>query len=411
MLAAVLLLALVAPVPLPPAEGERAGDRAQLQESVTAPREPDHGVAETPPPRRPRPGEELEPGLHGAALPLVSYGSDVGLQLGGAAYLYGTDRHGERESWGALGVAWTSHGPRSLELKGELLRLFGTSLRTFVQVKGAIDTSAPYWGEGASLRAGVAAGAGAPPPEYRYQSVGPWLSAVLRGSVAGPFGWWTRLRYTEVAVEQPSALLARSAPRGVLGGATALAHLGIAWDTREGGASPRHGLLADASVFGAPAGLSSYGFGGVNVGARGYLALAADVVLALRGFYDLKLGGVPFFERALFEGLGYGEGLGGAGTIRGLARDRLMGEEKALVGAELRMWLAGTRLLGHPQAWGVSVGGDAGRARDRGTAPVLGAGGFVGGRLLWDRAVVVRFEVGYAGQDALGYYLSFDEPF
>jgi hypothetical protein len=402
VLAAILLVALAAtPAGAPPGP----------EPDLAAQREPEHSVAETPRPPRPRLGEELEPGLHGAVLPLASYGSDVGLQLGGAAYLYGTDRRGERDSWGALGVTWTSHGPRSLELKGELLRLFGTSLRTFVQVKGAIDTSAPYWGEGAQLGAGVAPGAGAPPPEYRYQAVGPWLSAVLRGGVAGPLGWWTRLRYTEVAVEQPSALLSRTAPRGILGGSSALAHAGIAYDTRDAGASPRRGVLADASAFAAPAALSSYAFGGVNVGARGYVSLAANAVLALRGFYDLKLGGVPFFERALYEGLGYGEGLGGNGTIRGLARDRLMGEEKALVGAELRLWLTETRLLGRPQVWGISLGGDAGRARDRGTAPVLGAGGFVGGRLLWDRAVVVRLEVGYAGQGALAYYLSFDEAF
>jgi hypothetical protein len=214
-----------------------------------------------------------------------------------------------------------------------------------------------------------------------------------------------------VTVEEPSALLVRTAPRGAQGGASALAHLGVAYDTRQGGASPRGGMLLDASIFGAPAALSDFEFAGVNVGARGYVSLAPNAILALRGFYDLKVGGVPFFERALYEGLGYGEGLGGSGTIRGLARDRLMGEEKALVGAELRLWLTETRFLGRAQAWGVSAGADAGRARDRGTAPVLGAGAFVGGRLLWDRAVAVRLEAGYAGQGGLAYYLSFDEAF
>ncbi|MFL5263147.1 MAG: hypothetical protein ACJ79L_12170, partial [Anaeromyxobacteraceae bacterium] len=227
---------------------------------------PDHGPAETPPPPRPRPGEGLEPGLHAAALPLASYGSDIGLQLGGAAYVYGADPGGDRESWAALGVTWTSHGPRSLELKGELLRILGTSLRTFVQVKAAIDTNAPYWGEGAALGAG-APGSGAPPAAYRYQGVGPWASAVLRGGAVGPLEWWTRLRYTHVTVEDPSALLVQRAPRGDRGGASALAHRGVAYDTRHGGASPRGGVLFDASVFGAPAALSDFEFAGVNVGA------------------------------------------------------------------------------------------------------------------------------------------------
>jgi len=373
-----------------------------------APRPRGTGEAQHPPP--PGRAEAPEPRLHAAALPLASYGSDVGLQLGGAAYLYGTDRRGERNSWGALGVTWTARGPRSLELKGEILHLFGTSLQTFVQVKGAVDTSAPYWGEGAGLGAGPP-GAGAPPAAYRYESTGPWLSAVVRGPIDGPFAWWTRLRYADVAIASPGSLLAATAPRGLLGGSSALAHLGLAYDTREGGASPRRGLIADASVFGAPSALSSYRFGGVDAGVRAYFSLSPTMVLAARALYDLKLGAVPFFERALYEGLAYGEGLGGAGTIRGLARDRLMGEAKALAGAELRTWLTETRWLGRPQSWGVSLGADAGRARDRGHAAVYGAGGFVGGRLLWDRSVVVRFEVGYAGQAEPAFYIGFDEAF
>lgn len=361
---------------------------------------------QAPAPSRP----EAEPGIHAAALPLASYGSDVGVQLGGAAYLYAVDARGERQSWGALGVTWTARGPRSLELKGEVLRLLGTPLRTFIQVKGALDTNAPYFGEGAALGAGPP-GAGAPPPAYSYESTGPWLSAIVRGPLAGPLAWWTRLRYADVAIAHPGAVLAASAPRGFAGGSSALAHLGLAYDTRQGGASPRRGFVADASAFAAPPELSSYGFGGFDAGVRAYFPLSPSTVLAARALYDVKLGAVPFFERALYEGLAYGEGLGGAGTIRGLARDRLMGEEKALLGAELRAWLTETRWLGRPQAWGASLGVDAGRARDRGRDAVYGAGGFVGGRLLWDRSVVVRFEVGYAGAGEPAFYIGFDEAF
>ena len=367
------------------------------------------GAPDAPAPTAPAP--RAEPGTHVAGLPVLSYGSDVGLQLGGVAYVYGVDARGERESWVALGVTWTSHGPRSAELKGELLRIRGTSLRAFLQLKGAVDTGAPYWGEGAALGAGTSPGAGAPPPPYRYRSEGPWFSAVVRGDLAGPLGWWTRLRLSDPSVEDPPALLVRAAPRGLHGGTSGLAHAGVVYDTRDAAVSPRRGYLADASAFAAPGPLSSYGFGGLDLGARWYLPVAADATLAVRALYDLKVGAVPFFERTLYEGLGYGEGLGGAGTIRGLARDRLMGEEKALLGAELRAWLAATRWLGRAQEWGVSAGADAGSARDRGHPAALGLGGFVGGRLLWDRAVVVRFEVGWAGQGEVAYYLSFDEAF
>jgi hypothetical protein len=368
--------------------------------------------APPPPPARP-----VAPGVHYATLPLVSYGSDIGLQLGGVLYVYDIDPNGERGDWGALGLSWTTHGPRSVELKGELFRLGGTSLRTFVQLKASLDTSAPYWGEGAGLvgpgvAPSVPPGAGAPPAPYRYRAVAPWLSWMVRGPLSGPLGWWARLRTTSVSIEDPAPLLTQSAPPGSRGGTSTLVHGGLVYDTRGQSASPRRGVVADASLFGAPPSpLSDFGLGGVDVGLRGYLEPWPGAVLAGRVLYDLKLGEVPFFERTLFEGIGYGEGLGGSGTIRGLARDRLMGEEKVLAGLELRAYLLETHWSGHLQDWGFSLGADAGRARDRGHAPVLAAGAFVGARMMWDRAVVVRMEIGHAGQGAPAFYIAFDEAF
>ena len=359
-----------------------------------------------------------EGSLRLAVLPLAAYGSDLGLQLGGVLYLYRLDDRGERADWAALGASWATHGPRFIEAKGELLRLGGSSLRTFFQLKGAVDPSAPYWGEGAGLAApglapGVPPGAGEPPSPYRYRAVAPWASIVLRGEVVGPLGWWTRVRATHVSISDAPPLLGAAAPPGAAGGTSTLVHAGVVYDTRDREASPRRGVLADASLFGAPRlpPLSGFAQGGVDAGVRGYLEVWPGAVLAARLLYDLKRGDVPFFERTLYEGLGYGEGLGGSGTVRGLARDRLAGEEKLLAGCELRAYLLETRWLGRLQEWGVSAGADAGRARDRGHPAVFGAGAFGGLRLLWDRAVTVRFEVGYAGQGSPAYYLAFDEAY
>lgn len=363
-------------------------------------------------------GAPPEPGPRLAALPLVSYGSDIGLQLGGVLYLYRVDQQGERTDWAALALSWASHGPRSVEAKGEVLRLGGSSLRTFFQLKGSLDTSAPYWGEGAGLvgpgvTPGVPPGAGEPPGPYRYRSVGPWASIILRGDLAGALGWWSRLRTTHASVSDAPPLLLATAPPGAGGGTSTLLHAGVVYDTRDRAASPRRGLLLDASFFGAPRlpPLSGWTQGGLDAGMRGYLEVWPGAVLAARLLYDLKRGDVPFFERTLYEGITYGEGLGGSGTVRGLARDRLAGEEKLLAGCELRAYLLETHWLGRLQEWGVSAGADAGRARDRGQPAVFGAGGFGGARLLWDRAVTLRFEVGYAGQGSPAFYLAFDEAY
>lgn len=394
MLGALLSLALLADAP---------GDTADPTGTVTPP----------PPVSR-----SAEPGAHFAALPLVSYGSDIGTQLGAVLYVYDVDQDGERADWGALGLSWATHGPRSAEVKAELFHLGGTQLRTFVQLKMSLDTTAPYWGEGASLVGpgivpAVAPGAGTPPPPYRYQAVAPWISWILRGPLAGGVEWWTRLRTTHVSVEDPAPLLTLSAPPGVHGGTSTLVHLGVVYDTRDRLASPRRGVLADASVFGSPPvpALTSFVLGGFDVGVRGYFEPWKGAVLAGRVLYDLKVGDVPFFERNLYEGIGYGEGLGGSGTIRGLARDRLSGEEKILAGFELRTYLVQSRWFGRQQDWGVSAGADAGRARDRWHPPVFAAGAFGGLRMMWDRAVVIRFEVGDAGQGAPAYYVAFDEAF
>ncbi|GEJ55299.1 hypothetical protein [Anaeromyxobacter diazotrophicus] len=348
------------------------------------------------------------------AIPLVTYGSDIGLQAGAASYLYQLDREGQRGDWGALGFAWSTHGPRGIETKGELLRLFDTSLRALFQAKVWFDPEAPYWGEGAGLGGlPVAPGAGNPPDPFRWRSSGPWLSLILRGDLLGPLGWWVRYRFTDISVADPGEALRAGAPPGRGGGPSSLVHLGLVYDRRDRPSSPRRGVLADASIFASPplSPLAAQQLAGGDVGLRVYVPLWRDTVLAFRGLYDLKLGDVPFYERSQYEGLTYGEGLGGNGTVRGLARDRLSGEEKLLAGVELRAWLTETRWLGRRQQWGVSAGGDAGRARDRGHAPVVGAGAFGGVRALLDEAVVIRFEVGFAGQGATAYYLAFDEAF
>ena len=382
--------------------------------SHTTPTSPTPPPPVTPTVPPPAPPVRREPVLQWTAIPLVTYGSDIGVQVGAAAYLYQLDRQGQRGNWGALGFAWSTHGPRGLEMKGELLRLWHTSLRTLLQAKVWIDPEAPYWGEGAALGGiPVPPGSGNPPEPFRWRSSGPWLSLILRGDLLGPLGWWARYRFTDVSVQDPGAALRAASPPGHDGGPSSLAHIGLVYDVRDRPSSPRRGILADASLFASPpfSALAVEQLAGLDVGVRAYLPLWRDALLAVRGLYDLKLGDVPFFERSQYEGLTYGEGLGGNGTIRGLARDRLSGEEKILVSAEIRAWLFGTGWFGRRQEWGLSSGGDVGRARDRGYVPVLGAGGFGGVRLLLDEAVVIRFEVGFAGQGALAYYLAFDEAF
>ncbi|GEJ58110.1 BamA/TamA family outer membrane protein [Anaeromyxobacter diazotrophicus] len=363
---------------------------------------------------------------HFAGVPVASYASDVGLTVGAALFMYAPDPEhpGEQDSL-TLAASYATRGPRQADVAWVHQRLLGLPLRWRLTLHGGDDALMPYWGEGAQLGGlEVPTGSGTPPAPYRYHDRRFLAAATLRGPFLGGFGWHLRARFLDVGVPEPSALLARSAPPGARGGRVALFEAGLLYDTRDHELSPHRGLFVTAAAFAAPqlGGVSDFSFHGYDASARAYLPLLSRATLALRALYDHKLAGVPsradaaravpFFERSLYEGLAYGEGLGGGGSVRGIARFRLSGDEKALGSAELRLDLFSTHLLGKLQEYGVDGGIDAGWARQPGWAAVDAAGLAAGLRLTWDHAILVRVEMGRAlggGDETL--YVSFGEQF
>jgi hypothetical protein len=349
-------------------------------------------------------------GWHFAGLPIASYSSDVGLTLGGALYVYRhlAEQPGEHDSM-TLSLSYATRGPRALDAGLGLRRLLGTSLRTFWNLHLGDDTLMPYWGEGARLGGlSVPTGSGTPPEPYRYHDRRVFASAGLQGAIAGSLGWHLRVRFLSVDITRPSELLAASSPPGALGGKVALGEVGLLFDTRDRELATRRGVFVTAALFAAPplAEISDFAFHGYNACVRLYVPLWPGATLAARGLYDRKLpgvpgarqgsGAVPFFERMLYEGLAYNEGLGGAGTLRGIARYRVAGEEKALGNVELRANLYTMHVAGHPLEYGISVGVDAGWARQPGYTAVEATSAAAGLRVTWDRALVLRVEMGRA---------------
>jgi hypothetical protein len=360
-----------------------------------------------------------------AGFPVVTYGSDIGLELGAALFLYRpvTSQALERDE-AALNLTYATRGPREVDLDGGLRRLFGTSLRLRAKVDLADDPHMPYWGEGAGLGGlSVPAGYGTPPPPYRYHDRRLFAAVVLRGAIAGPFGWHARARWLGVDVRAPSALLAASAPPGAGGGHVALFEAGLLLDTRDRELATRGGVFATLAGFAAPhlGSASEFVFHGYDAALRVYLPLWPGATLAGRALYDLKLAGVPggasaraavpFFERSLYEGEQFGEGLGGTATVRGIARFRLAGDEKALANVQLRAHVFVSHLLGKLQEWGLELGVDAGRARQPGYSSVHGQGLSAGIRMIWDRSVLGRIDAARAPGGENTVYVSFGELF
>jgi hypothetical protein len=179
-----------------------------------------------------------------------------------------------------------------------------------------------------------------------------------------------------------------------------------------------------AAAFAAPqvGGLSDFAFHGYDASARAYVPLGLGLTVALRALYDRKMAGVPrthsvteavpFFERMMYEGIAFNEGFGSAATLRGIARYRISGPEKALGNAQLRANLFTTHAFDKTQEWGLDVGIDAGWARQPGY-PHVDAAGVAGGlRFLWDRMLLLRVEMGRAlrGGDAT-LYVTFGEQY
>jgi hypothetical protein len=362
---------------------------------------------------------------HVAGFPIVSYGSDIGLDLGAALFLYrpSADRSVDRDKL-ALSVSYATRGPRQADGDATVRRFLGAPLRLRANIHVADNPLMPYWGEGAQLGGlPTPAGFATPPPPYRYRDRRAFGALAVRGAIAGPFGWHVRARWLGVEVREPSALLAASSPPGVHGGNVALGEVGLLLDTRDREVATRRGVFASIAAFEAPrlGAVSQFAFHGYDAALRLYVPLWSGATLAVRGLYDVKAAGapgpggdggaVPFFERMLYEGLRFDEGLGGAATVRGIARFRLAGDEKELLNVQLRAHVLTTHLLGSAEAWGVGLGFDAGRARQRGYPAVRGKGVAIGLRMVWDGSVLARVDVARApgGEDTV--YVAFGEMF
>ncbi|HET6411272.1 MAG TPA: hypothetical protein VFG53_04385 [Anaeromyxobacter sp.] len=235
----------------------------------------------------------------------------------------------------------------------------------------------------------------------------------FRGDLAPPHLWFTRLRYLSQTVVKPSPLLLEQRPPGWQGGDIAVFSTGALLDTRDRELWTRRGVATEASLFANPSlgSLSQFGTHGADVTARGYASLWAGGSLAVRGLAEIRRGDVPSFKWIRTEGIYGGEGLGGANSIRGVARDRISGPDKLNSTVELRQLALPLNLLARNFDLGFAGGFDTGWAHQPGYAPVSAAGAFVGFRMLVDRASHIRVDVGYAGLAPPAIYFLADDTF
>ena len=366
-----------------------------------------------------------------AALPIFAGNSDIGVQVGGAAFMTHLADGLRPYAWkadlllslslkpgpdGGVDLAQQAH-----DLRLDIPRFLGSRVRLMPGLFVERHVNAGYFGLGNATPA-------IPFPDgtvgRRYHSITEEVRLrlnarfPLRGRFDGMVG--LQLRYTDADAYAYSKLASDAAiieadgrPRifGLDPIASAIPAAGLVYDTRNDEISPRSGVYDIIGVragLGVPAGAGTSNRGmryfGGSVVLRRYTPLVGPLVLATRFVGDFIAGNAPFYD--LVQGVTFTpiDLIGGHGGLRGVPNGRYTGKIKMLATLEVRSQLVTFGLLGQRFRVGAQAFGDVGRVwndfrsdpvRDgRGLGLKYGVGGGV--YFIWGTAAVIRMEVAYS---------------
>jgi hypothetical protein len=205
---------------------------------------------------------------------------------------------------------------------------------------------------------------------------------------------------------------------GCGGGFDNVIRLALSFDTRDFEPDPNDGVYAELSSEIATKALGSqYEYARVMLSVRGFyspIPKIADLVIAVRGLYEVQSAGTPFFSQVWLPFIDDNhEGLGGLRTLRGYDQDRFVGPIIVLTNYELRWTFTRFRFLG--QGFGLMVVPflDMGRVFDdvqqTSFADWKRAQG-AGFRIAWNEATILMADYGVSSEGS-GLYLNFNHIF
>ena len=205
---------------------------------------------------------------------------------------------------------------------------------------------------------------------------------------------------------------------GCGGGWDNVLRLALSIDTRDFEPDPNSGVYTELSgEYGTKALGSQYQYMRLMLSVRAFyspIPRVADLVLAVRGVYEIQTKGTPFFSQTLMPFIDDNHaGLGGFRTLRGYAQNRFVGPVIALTNYEVRWTFAKFRVLKQGFALIAVPFLDIGRVFDDVGQTTLGGwkrtqGG--GLRIAWNEATVLMIDYGFSDEDT-GLYLNFNHIF
>lgn len=134
------------------------------------------------------------------------------------------------------------------------------------------------------------------------------------------------------------------------GGTSQIIKIGLVYDTRDNEANPMKGIWSEALLLLSPSVIGNkYNYAQFAISHRQYFTVKKDILnLACRLAYQGKIAGeMPFYMLPLLfaSNKPTRDGLGGAKTVRGILRNRIVGEGMFYGNFELRWKFIRTRLL------------------------------------------------------------------
>jgi hypothetical protein len=344
---------------------------------------------------------ESKRGLDAIGVPLASYNTDLGLGLGavGGGFYYQPGyvpyRHGV-----AAQIFLTTQGVQNHWLRYDGPRLIGEA-RLELRAEYRRELRAPYYGAGNRSSPGLPVEAlDDESHTFDHLYPGAWFRLRHKSTAALPLEVYGGYAYHQVRVRVfPDSVLGAERPRGIEGGSHGQLMGGVLWDSRDHEADPTRGGVEEltARIAAAPTG-SRYSYLGVTASERRYVSLGTPrLIFAQRVALDALFGDVPFFEWPMMAGTNGIEGVGGMSSVRGVPRNRFVGNVKAVSNSELRYYPFSFRLFGEQTKLGGLLFFDTGRvwhpATDDGDFWDWHSGAGAGLRVS-RRAAVVRLDYG-----------------
>ncbi|MCE5321263.1 MAG: BamA/TamA family outer membrane protein [Bacteroidales bacterium] len=324
--------------------------------------------------------KKIKKGWNIGPLPAIGYNSDLGFQYGALADFY---YFGDGSTFPEyihkfnIEVSQYTKGTGVYHLFYDSKHLL-KGIRTTIDISYLTDKMMDFIGYNGYMSAYDAVYADANPSFYKMDRRLMRVTADFQGSLGGNWSWAAGIgmysyKIGEVRLEKYAAadnVYSHYVNAGLIGSGEASGgtrvelKVGLVHDTRNNEVDPTRGMWSEAILFGSP-GSSSYLK--LSLVHRGFVPVAGDrLTFAYRVAVQANIAGeAPFYMQQNLTTLYFrqisSEGLGGVNTIRGLIRNRVVGQGVAWANLELRYRFLDFRFL--KQDWYLALNPffDAGR--------------------------------------------------